>query len=166
MNLLKLDNIISELNPPKGRMQKIENNNNLIIIDYAHTPDAVENVLKTVKELKYDNIYTIIGCGGDRDKFKRKIMGEISIKLSDYVIFTSDNPRGENPTDIINDMIEDIKSDNYEIIENRESAIIRGIQLMKKSDILLVLGKGHEEYQIIGNKKYDFSDEKIIRDNI
>ncbi len=162
MDLLCLDNIISSLEAPKGRMEKIKYNDNMIVIDYAHTPDAVEKVLNTVKELKYDNIYTIIGCGGNRDKYKRKIMGDISTKLSDYVIFTSDNPRNENPLDILKDMTEGIQLHNYEIIENRETAIIRGIQLMQKSDILLVLGKGHEDYQIIGDKKYDFSDELII----
>ena len=94
------------------------------------------------------------------------VMGEISTNLSDYVIFTSDNPRSEKIIDIINDMIEGIQKNNYEIIENRESAIIRGIQLMGKSDILLILGKGHEEYQIIGNKKYDFSDQEIVQKNI
>ena len=166
MKLLSLKNIISTLEAPKGRMQKIKYNDNMIVIDYAHTPDALENVLETVKQLKYDNIYTVIGCGGDRDKFKRKIMGEISTNLSDYVIFTSDNPRSEKVIDIINDMIEGIQKNNYEIIENRESAIIRGIQLMGKSDILLILGKGHEEYQIIGNKKYDFSDQEIVQKNI
>lgn len=162
MELLSLDNIICELEAPKGRMEKIKYNDNMIVIDYAHTPDAVENVLNTIKELNYENIYTIIGCGGNRDKNKRKIMGKISTQLSNYVIFTSDNPRDENPMDIIQNMVENVDTNNYEIIENRETAIIRGIQLMKKSDILLVLGKGHEEYQIIGNKKYDFSDEKII----
>lgn len=166
MKLLNLKNIIFDLEPPKGRMEKIKYNDNLIIIDYAHTPDAVENVLKTVKQLNYDNIYTIIGCGGNRDKSKRKIMGEISTELSNYVIFTSDNPRNEEPISILNDMTSSLKNNNYAIIENRESAIIRGIQLMQKSDILLVLGKGHEEYQIIGNIKYDFSDELIIRNNI
>lgn len=166
MKLLNLYNIIYDLEPPKGRMEKIKYNDNLIIIDYAHTPDAVENVLKTVKQLNYDNIYTIIGCGGNRDKSKRKIMGELSTKLSNYVIFTSDNPRNEEPINILNDITSSLQNNNYEIIENRESAIIRGIQLMQKSDILLVLGKGHEEYQIIGNIKYDFSDELIIRNNI
>ena len=166
MKNLTLKNIISTLEAPKGRMQKIKYNDNMIVIDYAHTPDALENFLETVKQLKYDNIYTVIGCGGDRDKFKRKIMGEISTNLSDYVIFTSDNPRSEKIIDIINDMIEGIQKNNYEIIENRESAIIRGIQLMGKSDILLILGKGHEEYQIIGNKKYDFSDQEIVQKNI
>ena len=160
---LSLDeNIIELLEPPIGRMETINYNNNLIIIDYAHTPDAVEKVLKSVNDLNYDNIYTIIGCGGNRDKTKRSIMGEVALKNSNYVIFTNDNPRDEDPKQIINDIIKDTNLINYEIIEDREKAIIKGIQRLNKSDILMVLGKGHETYQIIDNIKYNFSDKDVI----
>lgn len=166
LNIKNVPDIISKLTPPMGRMEKIIKDDNLIIVDYAHTPDAVEKIITSVKELNPNNIMTIIGCGGNRDKTKRPIMGCISVINSDYVIFTSDNPRDEDPLAIINDMIQDIDKNNYEIIENRKKAIIKGIQKLTKNDILLVLGKGHENYQIIKGNKYDFSDKDIILQNL
>lgn len=163
---LKVKEVISCLEAPTGRMDKINYKDNLIIIDYAHTPDAVNNILESVKELNSNHIYTIIGCGGNRDKTKRPIMGDIATKKSDYVIFTSDNPRNEEPNAIINDMIQKLDKNNYEIEINRVNAIIRGIHLLDKNDILLVLGKGHETYQIIGNKKIELDDKKIVLENI
>lgn len=155
--------LVSTLNPPKGRMEIINYDTNKIIIDYAHTPDAVENIINATKEYAIGNIYTIIGCGGNRDKMKRPIMASIATNNSDYVIFTSDNPRDENPEDIIKDMISNLENTNYEIEINREKAINKGIQKLDKNDILLLLGKGHEEYQIIKGKKFHFSDlEKVI----
>lgn len=156
------ENIIKNLNPPIGRTEKIEYKNNLIIIDYAHTPDAVLKIIENIKKTNPNNIYTIIGCGGNRDKTKRRIMGKIATELSNYVIFTNDNPRFEKPTDIINDMLQDICKDNYKILKNRKKAIKKGIQMLKENDILLVLGKGHEEYQIIKNKKKYFSDKNTV----
>ncbi len=144
---------------PPGRMQKICYKTNVIFIDYAHTPDAVLNVLKTVKKIKNKGIITIIGCGGNRDKTKRPIMGKIACKNSSYVIFTNDNPRDENEKDIINDILKGAKS-NYEVIYDRHEAIKKGIMLLDDKKILMILGKGHEDYQIIGDKKYDFSDLK------
>jgi len=161
-----LYNIVSTLKEPKGRMDLIKYNSNKIIVDYAHTPDALKNVLNTVNNIEHNNIITIVGCGGNRDKGKRKIMGNISTKLSDYVIFTSDNPRNEKELDIINDMVVELDTDNYEIESNREKAIKRGIQLLSNNDILMVLGKGHENYQIIKNKKIFFDDKQVIIDNI
>ena len=152
------ENIISLLEPPVGRTEKIEYKNNLIVIDYAHTPDAVLKIINSVKELGYNNIYTIIGCGGNRDKTKRSLMGKITTDLSNFVIFTNDNPRNENPDSIIEDMILKIDKNNYQIIKNRKKAIKKGIQILNGNDILLVLGKGHEEYQIIGNEKRYFCD--------
>lgn len=152
------ENIIYSLEAPIGRTEKIKYKNNLIIIDYAHTPDAVSKVISNIKELSPNNIYTIIGCGGNRDKTKRKIMGKISTELSSFVIFTNDNPRYENPDDIISDIILEVDKNNYQIIKNRKKAIKKGIQMLKENDILLVLGKGHEEYQIIKNVKMYFSD--------
>lgn len=156
------DNIIYSLEAPIGRTEKIKYNDNLIIIDYAHTPDAVSKIISNVKELSPNKIYTIIGCGGNRDKTKRKIMGKIATELSDFVIFTNDNPRYENPDDIIKDILKDVNKTNYEILKNRKKAIKKGIQKLKENDILLVLGKGHEEYQIIKDKKRYFSDKKEI----
>lgn len=162
----ELYDIVSELKEPKGRMDLIEYNNNKIIIDYAHTPDAVKNVLTTINSINHNRIITIIGCGGNRDKGKRSIMGNISTELSDYVIFTSDNPRYENELDIINDMIKELDIDNYEIESNREKAIKKGIQLLSNNDILMVLGKGHENYQIIKNNKIFFDDKQVVLNNI
>ncbi len=162
----KVYNVIKKIDSPSGRMDKIMVNSNAIIIDYAHTPDAVEKAIQAVKELNPNNIYTIVGCGGNRDKTKRPIMGKIAVDNSTLAIFTSDNPRCEEPHDIINDMIQNIDKNNYEIEVNREKAIIRGIQLLKENDILMILGKGHENYQIINNTKIFFDDKKVVLDNI
>jgi len=161
-----IKNTIQDLESPSGRMDSVIYGNNTIIIDYAHTPDAISNVLKSVKELNPEHIYTIVGCGGDRDRTKRPIMAEFATTFSDYVIFTSDNPRTEDPVKIIDDMIQKLDKNNYEIEVNREKAIIKGIQLLEENDILMVLGKGHETYQIIGMQKIDFDDKKIVIDNI
>ena len=158
--------VIKNLDSPSGRMDSIKYKNNNIIIDYAHTPDAVQNVLSAVKELNPNHIYTIVGCGGDRDKTTRPIMGDIATTLSDYVIFTSDNPRSENPNEIINDIVRKLDKNNYETEVNRKKAIVRGIQKLEENDILMILGKGHETYQIIGNEKIEFDDKKIVLDNI
>jgi len=160
-----INKIIKKLNKvtlPSGRMEIINVNKSYVIIDYAHTPDAVSNVLKNVNEFKKNKVYTIIGCGGNRDKTKRKDMGIISTELSDYVIFTNDNPRSEKPTDIINDITNDLISNNYEVILDRKDAIIKGIQLLDKNDILLILGKGHENYQIINGINYHFNDKEEV----
>lgn len=154
--------LVKDLKEPSGRMEVIEYNTNKIIIDYAHTPDALENIINTVKGLKHNKIITIIGCGGNRDKGKRKIMGSISTEMSDYVIFTSDNPRFEDAISIINDMICELDKNNYEIESNREIAIKKGIHLLDTFDILLVLGKGHEKYQIIKDEKIPFDDKLTV----
>lgn len=146
------------LKAPKGRFQVINYGDNAIIIDYAHTPDAVNNILDNVNKYRTGKLITIIGCGGSRDKSKRSIMGLTSTINSDYVIFTNDNPRDEEEMDIINDIISEINTNNYEVITDRSLAIKKGINLLDKDDILLILGKGHEEYQIIKNEKFPFSD--------
>lgn len=158
--------LVSTLNPPIGRMEIIDYNTNKIIIDYAHTPDAVQNIINAVKEFGDGKIYTIIGCGGNRDKMKREVMGNIATNNSDYVIFTSDNPRDEEPEAIIEDMTNNLENNNYQIEINREKAINKGIQKLTKNDILLVLGKGHETYQIIKGEKIYFSDKEKIMDFI
>ena len=164
---LKLDTkVIEDLTCPPGRMDIVNYNNNMIVIDYAHTPDAVNKILDSVKELDFNRIITVIGCGGDRDSFKRPIMSKIACDNSDYVIFTNDNPRYENPNNIISNMLHNLDKFNYEIILNREKAIIKGIQMLEKNDILLVLGKGHENYQIINGVKHHFDDKEIVLKNI
>lgn len=147
---------------PKGRFETFKYNSNIIIVDYAHAPDGVLKITQAVVEYKKGKLYTIIGCGGDRDKTKRPIMGNIASNNSDYVIFTDDNPRTENNQDIMKDILKGVEKDNYEVIYDREKAIERGISLLNENDILLVLGKGHEDYQVIGNDKIHMSDREII----
>lgn len=161
-----LYNIVPNLKEPSGRMEVIEYNTNKIIIDYAHTPDAMVNVINATRKLTEGRIITIIGCGGNRDKGKRKMMGIIATDNSDYTIFTSDNPRFEDPLLILHDITNSLDKNNYEIESNRENAIKRGIQLLNNNDILLVLGKGHEKYQIINDTKMPFDDKKIVLENI
>ncbi len=158
--------LVQNLKEPSGRMEVINYKTNKIIIDYAHTPDALQNVINTSLELTDGHVYVIIGCGGNRDKGKRKMMGLIATDMAYYTIFTSDNPRDEDPLDIIKDMTSNLDKDNYQIEVNRENAIKKGIQLLNNNDILLVLGKGHEKYQIIGNERLPFDDKQIVLDNI
>lgn len=151
---------------PPGRMYIVKYKDNTIFIDYAHTPDAMEKVLKSVNEFKKNRIITIFGCGGDRDRFKRSIMGDIASSYSNKVIITNDNPRNEDDDSIIFDIVGGIKKDNFEIVKNRRDAIIKGISYLGKNDILLILGKGHEDYQIIGNIRNHFSDLEVVREII
>jgi len=147
---------------PSGRMEVVKYNKRAIIIDYAHTPDAVKNTLLSVHEFNKGKIYTVIGCGGNRDRSKRKDMGIISTDLSDYVIFTNDNSRNEDINQIMSDITSSLLSSNYEVELDRKLAIRKGISLLNKKDILLVLGKGHEEYQVINGIKYYFSDKEEV----
>ena len=162
LNIENIYNIVKDLNAPSGRMDIVKYNENSIIIDYAHTPDAVEKIIKEVSKIKHNRVITIIGCGGNRDKTKRPIMGAIATTYSNFVIFTSDNPRYENPKKILKDITCKLDKKNYKIIVKREKAIKSGIQMLEKNDILLLLGKGHEDYQIIKNKKCPFSDKNIV----
>ena len=159
-------NITKDLMAPAGRMEMIKYNTNSVFVDYAHTPDAVINVLKSANEYKKGRIITIIGCGGDRDRTKRPIMGRAAEENSDYVIFTDDNPRTEDEKQIMNDIVTGLNKDNHEIIFDRKYAIIKGMSMLKDNDILMILGKGHEDYQIIGTEKHHFSDQEIVRDFI
>ena len=156
-------NKTKELKAPKGRCEGYKVEDAYAVIDYAHTPDAVEKVITAYNELKKARVITIIGCGGDRDPKKRPIMGDIATKLSDYVILTSDNPRTEDPKSILDDIIKGIKTNNYEVEIDRKIAIKKGLDMLKKDDILLILGKGHEDYQIIGKTKHhlDYAEELL-----
>ena len=162
LNIPNIKELIEVLDSPNGRMDIINYKDNVIIIDYAHTPDAVEKIITNVSKLPHGRIITLIGCGGNRDKTKRPIMGNIATKYSDFVLFTSDNPRFENPKDILKDITCKLDTNNYKIIVNREKAIKKGVQMVKKNDILLLLGKGHENYQIIKDKRRPFSDKEIV----
>lgn len=161
-----IDSIIENtkyIYPPKGRCETYKVKNGYAVIDYAHTPDAVLKVISAYNELKKNRVITIVGCGGDRDPKKRPIMGNIATANSDFVIFTSDNPRTEDPLAILNDITKDNHAKNYIVIPDRKEAILKGIELMEKDDILLILGKGHENYQIIGHEKIHFDDAEIVK---
>ena len=161
-NIKKVIKLFKRIKLPSGRLDMIKYKKNVIFVDYAHTPDAVKNVLTNAIKFKKNKIYTIIGCGGNGDKTKRKDMGIIATELSDYVIFTNDNPRNEDEMEIVNDMINGIINENYEVILDRSKAIKRGIDLLNKKDILFILGKGHEEYQLINGIKHHFSDKEEV----
>lgn len=155
-------NITKDVFPPKGRCEQIKVRGGIAVIDYAHTPDAVEKIIRVFSENKKGRVITILGCGGDRDPYKRPIMGKIATDESDYVIFTSDNPRCENPNLILEDILKGVIKDNYEVLTDRRVAIKRGLDLIENEDVLLILGKGHEDYQIIGTEKTHLSDKEEV----
>jgi UDP-N-acetylmuramoyl-L-alanyl-D-glutamate--2,6-diaminopimelate ligase len=139
----------------------------IAIVDYAHTPDALLNVLATIKKLKkgFEQVITVVGCGGDRDKTKRPVMAEVAVEYSDRVIFTSDNPRSEDPAEIIKDMERGVPvaaKRKYISIADRKEAIKTAISLAKPEDIILIAGKGHEKYQEIKGVKHDFDDKEVV----
>ena len=159
-------NVTDSINAPVGRAQIIKVGTSIAVIDYAHKPDAVSKIIPLFREVTKGKIITIIGCGGDRDPMKRPIMGNIATSLSDYVILTNDNPRTEDEKLIMKDILEGITTDNYEVIYDRKDAIKKGISMLKDNDCLLILGKGHEDYQIIGRTKIHLSDYEEVIKNI
>lgn len=164
IDIQKIFDITKDVFPPKGRCEQIKVRDAEAVIDYAHTPDAVEKIINSFLENKKGKIITIIGCGGDRDPKKRPIMGNVATQKSDYVIFTNDNPRTEDPKIIMENIISGVTKDNYEIIFDRKEAINKGLDLLEKNDTLLILGKGHEDYQIIGHEKHHLDDKEIVLD--
>lgn len=162
--------LLSELESVSGRFQYIISNEKITaIVDYAHTPDALENVLKTINDIRTKNeqLITIVGCGGDRDKAKRPIMANIASAMSDKTIITSDNPRTEKPEDIIADMEQGVEPQNFKktmSITDRKQAIQAACQMAQPNDIILIAGKGHETYQEIQGVRYDFDDMKIVKE--
>lgn len=159
----KISNVLKIISAPPGRMDMVEYKNNRIIIDYAHTPDAIENIISTVKEVSTGHIYTVFGCTGDRDRTKRPIMTKLVTDLSDKAIITCDDIHNEDPNQIVDDMLNGITNTNYEIELDRKKAIIKGINMLNLSDALLILGKGHEEVMIVkDNKKIPFNDKKVV----
>jgi len=165
---LEVLTMLSNLTPPEGRFQHIISDTGVIaIVDYAHTPDALENVLKTIKNIRTGNelVITVVGCGGDRDKGKRPLMAEVACQMSDQVVFTSDNPRSENPEQIIAEMEAGVPAKDYRktlSITNRKEAIKTACSIARKDDIILIAGKGHEKYQIIGDEVFDFDDKEVV----
>ena len=165
-SLEEIISLSSTLKAPSGRFETLRYKDSVIIIDYAHTPDAVLNILENVLEYKKGKVITIIGCGGDRDKTKRPIMGKIATSKSDFVIFTDDNPRTEDNHLIMQDIITGVEKNNYLIKYDRKEAILEGFKMLEKNDILLILGKGHENYQVINHDKIHFSDLETAKELI
>ena len=153
-----------------GRVNIVKYNNNSIVIDYAHTLDAMEKVIHTFKKINHNKLYIVFGCTGDRDRTKRPLMLDLALRNSDYVIVTSDDLHDEEFSHIVNDMEEGITLNNYEVCKNRALAIEKAIDMLESDDILLVLGKGHEKFIIVKDKKIPFNDrshvEHVIKERI
>ncbi|UOF01032.1 UDP-N-acetylmuramoyl-L-alanyl-D-glutamate--2,6-diaminopimelate ligase [Bdellovibrio reynosensis] len=156
-----------------GRLQSVPNSKDLsIFVDYAHSPDALENVLTALTQVRenlnsHARIWTIFGCGGDRDKGKRPLMAQMALKFSDHVVVTSDNPRTEDPKTIINDVVTGLSANDSEkttVIIDRKDAIFETVKKAASGDVILIAGKGHEDYQIIGKEKFPFSDVKVAQE--
>ena len=160
---------LKTIKPVEGRFNVIKYKGKYIVIDFAHTPDGLENVLKTAKKICKGKLYCVFGCGGNRDSGKRPKMGAIAEKYSDYVCVTNDNPRFENPTKIASDIEKGMRKSHFVELD-RQSAIEKMISLSKKDDIILIAGKGGEKYQIVGDKKLDYNDfdavYKIIKNDV
>ncbi|MDN3505062.1 MAG: UDP-N-acetylmuramoyl-L-alanyl-D-glutamate--2,6-diaminopimelate ligase [Rhabdochlamydiaceae bacterium] len=150
----------------EGRLQRVSGAPFDIFVDFAHTPDALKNVLKALRENHKGKVITVFGAGGDRDKLKRPLMGEVVTSLSDIAIITSDNPRGEDPSLIVEDIKKGIVKNQCQVIEevDRLAAILKGIELAKKGDILLIAGKGHERGQSLRNRTIDFDDIAVVKE--
>ncbi len=161
-NEKEITNLSKTIHPPKGRCETYKVKNGFAVVDYAHTPDAVDKVISAYRCLATSKIITIVGCGGDRDPLKRPIMGQIASEKSDYVIFSNDNPRTEDPNKIMKDILKGVKKENYEVVLDRHEAIIKALDKIEENDIVLILGKGHEDYQILGREKIHFDDSEEI----
>jgi len=158
---------ILSLEGVKGRAEVVPTNKDFtVIIDYAHTPDGLKNILSTFKECQKNRLIVLFGCGGDRDKTKRPIMGSVAVYNADYVIVTSDNPRSENPSDIIEDILEGISGTNkpIKVIENRIEAINYAISIATKDDIIVLAGKGHETYQILKEGTIHLDEREVVKE--
>jgi UDP-N-acetylmuramoyl-L-alanyl-D-glutamate--2,6-diaminopimelate ligase len=165
----KVKEILKQIKPPAGRFQHFTSASGvLVVVDYAHTPDALEKILLAIREIRKENskIISVFGCGGDRDPMKRQIMGHLGAILSDVAIFTSDNPRSEDPEKIIEQMKEGLLAEDLKkvkTIPNRHEAILEAVKIAQKGDIILCAGKGHEDYQEIKGVKHHFDDVEEFR---
>ena len=171
LNGIELDdalNRLSKIESVPGRMQRFGGDKTpLVIVDFAHTPDALEQVLITLREHTEQNLWCVFGCGGDRDKGKRPLMGSIAEDKADYVVLTNDNPRSEAPEKIIDEIKAGMKgTENISVESDRHSAITFAISNAKSGDVVLIAGKGHENYQLIGDKKYPFNDVEEVKQQL
>ena len=158
---------IEKLAGVPGRLERVPNGRGFsVFVDYAHTPDALSSTLALLVRLKKGRLIVVFGCGGDRDNTKRPVMGGIASKLADLAIITSDNPRSEDPKRIIDDISGGFNGKPFKVIENRREAIFESIRIAKEGDVVLVAGKGHEDYQIIGDRTFHFSDREVIEESL
>jgi UDP-N-acetylmuramoyl-L-alanyl-D-glutamate--2,6-diaminopimelate ligase len=163
---------LSSLSPVDGRFEFLKSAKNISgIVDYAHTPDALQKVLETIKEIRTgnENVITVVGCGGNRDKAKRPIMAEIASEYSDKVILTSDNPRNEKPEEIIEEMYAGVDASHKQKVmrlTDRKEAIKTACNMANEGDIILIAGKGHEKYQEINGERFPFDDIKVLKENL
>lgn len=164
---LQMEEIVSillEVKGVRGRFELVEHPLDFsVVIDYAHTPDGLENMLRTAREITKGRTIVVIGCGGDRDETKRPRMGRVAVTEADYAIFTSDNPRSEDPNDILKQMEAGVSTDNYQCIVRREAAIEMALKIAKKNDMIIIAGKGHETTQTFKNEKIHFDDVEVAR---
>lgn len=146
-----------------GRFELVDRGQNFaVVVDYAHTPDALENLLNAAQRIRENRLISVFGCGGDRDATKRPIMGKISTELADHTVITSDNPRTEEPDTIVKDIITGVnEGESYEVILDRRQAIAHAIRMAESGDLIVIAGKGHEDYQIIGKEKLHFDDREV-----
>lgn len=160
-----IKNAVEKFRLVPGRLERLDCPRGFsVFVDYAHTEDALKNILLSLKQLALGRIIVVFGCGGQRDKTKRPKMAAVVSRLSDYAIITNDNPRGEDPKQIIADILRGMRKNNYRVIPGRAEAIKESLSLARRGDIVLVAGKGHEDYQIIGGRKLHFDDREVIRE--
>ena len=165
--LKKMLPVAERLKAVRGRMEVVyRNKDQMIIIDYAHTPDALRKIFQSLQGPLFSKIILVFGCGGDRDRSKRSKMGKIASRFADVIILTNDNPRSEDPARIIKDIEKGIKSKMVNVIPDRRKAIRQGIQMLNAGGLLLIAGKGHESYQTIGMETRNFSDHKVVKEEI
>lgn len=165
MDLESIQEGISFFRGVPGRLERVDAGQNFsIFIDYAHTQDALENILKTLRQVSPSKIILVFGCGGNRDKTKRPLMGRTAAQWADYCVVTSDNPREEDPQEIIDQILPGFQKDNYTVIVDRREAIGHALSLAREGDTVLIAGKGHEDYQVLKDKKIPFKEKEIVRE--
>ncbi len=158
--------VLNTMGSVPGRLEEIESDAGFqVFVDYAHTADALQNVLSTMREITAGRLIVVFGCGGDRDRRKRPLMGAAAAELADYAIVTSDNPRKENPSEIIAQVRAGFAGhDNFEVVEDRYEAIVRALSLAESGDVVVIAGKGHENYQEFADTVIPFDDRQVVRE--
>jgi len=155
---------VRNLKLPPGRLERFEKNGVVVFVDYAHTPDALAKVIGHLKPLVPGRLIVVFGCGGDRDRGKRPEMGRVATQMGDEVVITSDNPRTEDPEAIVGDILRGVVGNNYRVVLDRRRAIEEAIGRASPGDVVLIAGKGHENYQIVGHTRYPFDDREVVKE--